>query len=158
MLKPDRKNGMLISEKSNSELLIKISAILLSIFILLYYYYDELNWWNWIISLFIIWAFTEIILQLTIRQIFEKMHDSPLKKKYYFRSGISVGLEKYSKNEKDEMDRLQKEMPLLFITTDKDQKEQFYYRFENRTWISEEKIDMETVKKEINSYLKMKNI
>ena len=45
-----------------------------------------------------------------------------------------------------------------FKNTDKEQKERFYYRFENRTWISEEKLDLETVKKEINSYLKMKNI
>lgn len=158
MLKPDRKNGMLISEKSNSELFIKLSAILFSIFVLLYYYYDELNWWNWIISLFFLWAFTEIILQITIRQIFEKMHNSPQKKKYYFRSGVSIGLEKYNKNEKNEMDKLQKEKPVLFITTDKEQKERFYYRFENRTWISEEKLDLDIVKKEINSYLKMKNI
>ena len=86
------------------------------------------------------------------------MHNSPQKKKYYFRSGVSIGLERYNKNEKDKMDKLQKEKPVLFITTDKEQKERFYYRFENRTWISEEKLDLETVKKEINSYLKMKNI
>ena len=158
MIEPDRKNGMLISERSNGELFIKISAILLSIPLLLYYYYDELNWWNWIISLFFIWAFTEIILQLTVKQILEKMHDSPKNKRYYFRSGRSVGDEKYDQAEKDEMDKLQNEEPVLFIATNNDQKEQFYYRFENRTWVSDEELDVDSVKKEIKSYLKMKNI
>ena len=108
--------------------------------------------------LFFIWAFTEIILQLTVRQILEKMHDSPKNKRYYFRSGRSVGDEKYDQAEKDEMDKLQNEEPILFIATNNDQKEHFYYRFENRTWVSDEELDVDSVKKEIKSYLKMKNI
>ncbi len=149
---------MLISERSNAELFIKISAILVSIPLLLYYYYDELNWWNWIITLFFIWAFTEIILQLSVRQILEKIHDSPKNKRYYFRSGRSISEEKYDQTEKDKLDEQQNKKPVLFIATDQGQKKKFYYRFEDRTWVSTEKLDLETVKTEIKTYLKMKNI
>jgi len=158
VLKPDRKNGMLMAERSNAELLVKVSAILLSVILLLYYYFDELNWWNWIISLFFIWLFVEAILQLTVRNLLERMHNSSENKKYYFRSGVATGSERYNQAEKEKLDTLQHQEPVVFIAVDSNQKKCFYYRFKGRTWVSKEELDLISVKKEINSYLKMKNI
>ena len=44
------------------------------------------------------------------------------------------------------------------LIKENDTTEKYYYLFKNRTWISDEKLDLETVKTEIEAYHKMKNI
>ena len=161
MIEPDRKNGMIISEKSHAELfrlIFSISTAIASVFYSNYTYPDEITWWNWILVLIIVFAVVEFILQLTLQPLAEKMHDHREKKRYYFRSGIAICKERYNQSEKDELIEKQKEEPVLFIAKEKDKAEHYYYRFEDRTWVSTEKLDLETVKAEIKTYLKMKNI
>ena len=89
MIEPDRKNGMIVSEKSNAELfrrIFTISIAIASVFYCNYAYPDEITWWNWILVLIIVFAVVEFILQLTLQPLAEKMHNRPEKKKYYFRS------------------------------------------------------------------------
>ena len=161
MIEPDRKNGMIVSEKSNAELfrrIFTISIAIASVFYCNYAYPDEITWWNWILVLIIVFAVVEFILQLTLQPLAEKMHNRPEMKKYYFRSGMATCKERYNQSEKDELTEKQKEEPVLFIAKEKDKAEQYYYRFENRTWVSTDKMDEKTVKSEIKTYLKMKNI
>ena len=161
MIEPDRKNGMIIAERSNAELfgrVFSISMAVASVFYCNYAYPDEITWWNWILILIIVFAVVEYILQLTLQPLSEKMHERPEKKKYYFRSGIATCKERYNQSEKDELTEKQKEEPVLFIAKEKDKTEQYYYRFENRTWVSTDEMDVKAVKTEIKTYLKMKNI
>ena len=160
MLEPDRKNGMLIAERSNAELYITLLSILSGIGITGYdYYVNGTNVWYWWIFLPIASAAVlQYILQITILPIAEKRQQNSEIKKYYFRSGVTKGSEKYNQHEKDQMDKLQNEEPILFRTIDGARNRRFYYRFENRTWVSDKKLDLDSVKNEIKAYLKMKNI
>ena len=161
VIEPDRKNGMIIAERSNGELFVKILSLLLMVVLTIYYYWiypEEFTWWSWIIALIIFYFIVEYILQRTLEPIMERYHKNPERKKYYFRSGIATCKERYNQSEKDELTEKQKEEPVLFIAKEKGKTEKYYYRFEDRTWVSTEKLDLETVKTEIEAYLKMKNI
>jgi uncharacterized membrane protein len=161
VIEPDRKNGMIIAERSNAELfgrVFSISMAVASVFYCNYAYPDEITWWNWILILIIVFAVVEYILQMTLQPLAEKIHDRSEKKKYYFRSGMATCKERYNKSEKDELTEKQKEEPVLFIAKEKDKAEQYYYRFEDRTWVSTDEMDVKAVKTEIKTYLKMKNI
>ena len=160
MIEPDRKNGMIVSERSNAELYVTLVSIIFGLSLTVYDYYTNGTyvWYWWIVLPIGSAAIIQYILKFTILPIAEKRHQNPELEKYYFRSGISIGKERYNQTERDELMKKQNEEPVLFTIKENDNTEKYYYLFENRTWISDEKLDLETVKTEIEAYHKMKNI
>ena len=156
MIKPDRRNGNIISDNNNSKSIVRLIAIILTIILTLYEYGSSDNdpWWWWIGYPLLIFAISEYVLQLILEPLIKKQHNSPKKKKYYFRSGISICKDRYNQLEKDTLVERQKDEPILFITKNGEENKKYYWRFKNRTWISKEEASVKEIKDAIKNYNK----
>ena len=157
MIEPDRKNGQIISDNSSSASIPRFIALVLFLATIFYYYsLSDYNTtiWGMLLFVFIIYALSEYILQITLTPLIEKLNQRPAKKKYYFRSGKAVCKQRYSQFERDELVKKQKEVPVSFVASEERGAQKYYWRYKNRTWIAEKEASADEIEAAIKDYLK----
>ena len=145
MIEPDRKNGDFVSETSLGSPLGFIGGCL-AVLVYAYYFFDEwLDFYFWFYVLLIF-----VVKLVIIVKIMDWFHEKPDNKRFYFRSGTESSEKFYSQIEIEKINSKQETEPQP-IHESQDGKQ--YWRYKNRCWISENNVEIDEIKADIEKYL-----